>query len=123
MKYFLILMFTAFTSVAQMTGLEDLPNSCLINSIEMYEKVCYYFDNNEMWNTILIFKFKDPRNPRYTEGHAICVFEWHGHFYVYDVNQGSWRLDTRGINVKNNPIGTAKLIYPRHRVLDADYLR
>jgi hypothetical protein len=76
-----------------------------------------------MWNSILVFKFKDPRYPRYIEGHAICVFEWHGNFYVYDINQGSWQLDTRGINVKNNPVGTAKLVYPKYRVLAANYLR
>jgi hypothetical protein len=123
MRFFIIvLLCLIFNTQAQYRSLEKLPNSCFINSVAMYLDVSDHFSSKNIWNNILIFQYKDPSNPRYTEGHAVCVFEFNNSYFAYDINQGSWMLKTYNINVKNNPIGTAKLICPKYRVLCADYL-
>lgn len=123
MKYILmVFLLLTFEAKAQYRYLESLPNSCLINSIAMYQDISEHFYSKNIWNNILIFQYKDPRNPRYIEGHAVCVFEWNDKYFAYDINRGSWILKTRGINIKKNAIGTAKLICPEYRVLSAEYL-
>jgi len=122
MHYFLAIFLFVASVQAQYRNLESLPNSCLINSIAMYADISDHFSSKNIWNNILIFEYKDPKNPRYTEGHAVCVFEFNNNYFAYDINQGSWLLKTRNINIKNNPIGTAKLICPKYRILSAEYL-
>lgn len=119
MKKFLIILFMAFNCYAQT---EDLPNSCLINSIIAYEDIRRSFEEKDVWGNILVYKFKDPRNPREIIAHAVSVFNWNKKYYVYDINQGSYELNTQDSNIKNNPLRAARLIERKYRVLDAEYL-
>lgn len=97
---------------------EYLPNSCLINSIGMYEDINTFFNNRNVWNNVLVFSFnyKGKKN-----AHAVTVFKWNNKYYAYDINQGSWQLNS-SIDLKNNPLLAARLICPNYRILQASYL-
>lgn len=95
------------------------PNSCLVNSIRVYEDVGKRFDNRDIWNNVLIFKFDI--KPNVTVGHAVSIFNWQGKYFVYDINQGSFILNTSS-DLKNNPLKAARLIYPNHRIRYAKYM-
>lgn len=97
---------------------EYLANSCLINSIGMYEDVNTFFNNRNIWNNVLVFSF-NYRGKKI--GHAVTIFYWNNKYYAYDINQGSWQLQTSS-NLKNSPLLAARLICPNYQVFQASYL-
>jgi hypothetical protein len=98
------------------------PNSCLVNSIRVYEDVARKFNNRDIWNNVLIFKFDIRSNNRtITMGHAVSIFNWQDKYFVYDINQGSFILNTAS-DLRNDPFKAARLIYPNHRIRYAKYM-
>lgn len=104
-------------------SLSYAPNSCLIESVRVYEDVNRKFNNRNIWNNVLIFKFdiKSRSNKYVTVGHAVSIFNWQGKYFVYDINQGSIILNTEA-DLKNDPFKAARLLYPNHRIKYAKYM-
>jgi len=119
MKKFIFILLFAFSSYGQLQG---LPNSCLINSIIAYEDIRRSFQDKNVWGNILVYKIINPKNPRSFLGHAVSIFHWNNTYYVYDINQGSFQLDTKDIGLKRNPLRAAKLIEYKNKIIDAEYL-
>jgi len=103
-------------------SLSSAPNSCLINSVKVYEDINRKFANRNIWNNVLILKFdiKSGNKPT-TVGHAVSIFNWQNKYFVYDINQGSFILNTSS-DLKDNPLKAARLIYPNHRIRYAKYM-
>jgi len=104
-------------------SLSYAPNSCLVNSIKVYEDVNRKFNDRSIWNNVLIFKF-DMRascGKSVTVGHAVSIFYWNNKYFVYDINQGSFILNTTS-DLRNDPFKAARLIYPNTRVRYAKYM-
>lgn len=120
-KLILALCLISCSSYSQ--SIRSAPNSCLINSIRVYENLNKEFNNKNIWNNVLIMTFKErvSRN-RYAEGgHAITIFYWNNQYFAYDVNQGSKLLNSTE-DLKNNPIKAAKLACPYLQIRSAKYL-
>jgi len=118
MRYVLFFLSFCLNSFAQEHSREYLNNSCLINSIGMYEDVNAFFNNRNIWNNVLAIKFV--KNGR-KYGHAVTVFYWNNNYYAYDINQGSWQLSTSS-DLKNNPMRAARIILKNTQILEAQYL-
>lgn len=118
---FLILLILNINAYSQ--PLAYAPNSCLINSVKVYEDVNRKFNDRDIWNNVLIFKFdiKSCNNKYVTVGHAVSIFNWQGKYFVYDINQGSFVLNTTS-DLKNDAFKAARLIYPNARIKYAKYM-
>lgn len=116
-----MLFLLSFKGYAQ--SLSSAPNSCLINSVKVYEDINRKFGNRNIWNNVLILKFdiKSQNGKPTTVGHAVSIFNWQGKYFVYDINQGSFILNTQS-DITNNPLKAARLIYPNHRIRYAKYM-
>jgi hypothetical protein len=119
MKKFIFILFFAFNCYSQS---HNLPNSCLINSIIAYEDIRRSFHDKNVWGNILVYKIIHPRNSRFFLGHAVSIFYWNNTYYVYDINQGSFELNTKDLGLKTNPLKAARLIEYKNKVIDAEYL-
>jgi hypothetical protein len=75
-----------------------------------------------VWGNILVYKIIHPRNSRFFLGHAVSIFYWNNTYYVYDINQGSFELNTKDLGLKTNPLKAARLIEYKNKVIDAEYL-
>lgn len=122
MRTLVVILLFLSTFKAYSQPLSYAPNSCLVNSIRVYEDVGRKFGNRDIWNNVLIFKFDvKSGNKPITIGHAVSIFNWQGKYFVYDINQGSFILNTSS-NLKDNPLKAARLIYPNHRIRYAKYM-
>lgn len=118
MKYIFIFLCLSSLSFGQEHSREYLNNSCLINSIGMYEDVNVFFKNRNIWNNVLAIRFIK-NGQKY--GHAVTIFYWNNNYYAYDINQGSWQLNTSS-DLKNNPMKAARIILKNTQILQAQYL-
>lgn len=123
MRTIILLLLITANLYSQEHSREYLKNSCLINSIGMYQDVHDFFKNRNIWNNVLVMSFtsKDCKGRCVEESHAVTIFNWNNQYYAYDINQGSWPIRTSA-NLQNSPLLAAKLICPRWNIKSARYL-
>ena len=99
------------------------PNSCLVNSITIYEDISKEFRGKNIWNNILIFalELESEDGKPIIAGHAVSIFNWKGKYFVYDVNKGSFSLKTK-LDLTQNPKLVAEILYPNTKIKYATYM-
>ena len=103
----------------------NYPNSCLINSIVAYEAINKKLGQHNIWSEVLGVVYYENRNGKRTkEGHAVCVYEWRGKFYLYDINNGGSIVEMQGVdfNMKKDPFKMAEWLFGQGNVEAAEYL-
>lgn len=134
MKKILILLFLilnlnfAYSQNLPHFQIANIPQSCFINSIFIYEKVNKQLKEYNIWSNILAIAFLEKENGRiYQTAHAVTIVEWQGKLYLYDVNKGSLpiRVNSSGLinHLKQDHRSLAEMIYPDKKVIDSAYLK
>jgi len=103
----------------------NYPNSCLVNSVLFYEEINNKFKSKNIWSEVLGIVYLENENGRTVQqGHAVCIFEWKGKFFMYDINNGSGLVEMNGVkfNMKKDAVKMAEWIYGEGNVLAAEYL-
>jgi hypothetical protein len=103
----------------------NYPNSCLVNSVLFYEEINNKFKSKNIWSEVLGIVYLENENGRTVQqGHAVCIFEWKGKFFMYDINNGSGLVEMNGVkfNMKKDALKMAEWIYGEGNVLAAEYL-
>jgi hypothetical protein len=103
----------------------NYPNSCLINSIVAYEAINKKLGQHNIWSEVLGVVYYENRNGKRTkEGHAVCVYEWRGNFYLYDINNGGSIVEMNGISsdIKKDAVAMAEWIFGQGNIEAAEYL-
>ena len=118
---FLILLILKINAYSQ--SLAYAPNSCLVNSITIYEDISKEFRGKNIWNNILIFalELESEDGKPIIAGHAVSIFNWKGKYFVYDVNKGSFSLKTK-LDLTQNPKLVAEILYPNTKIKYATYM-
>ena len=114
-----------YGQVSKKKLLLNYPNSCLVNSVLFYEEINNKFKSKNIWSEVLGIAYLENENGRTVkQGHAVCIFEWKGKFFMYDINNGSGLIEMNGVNfnMKKDAIKMAEWIYGEGNVLAAEYL-
>jgi hypothetical protein len=124
---FLIFVISSSTygQVSRNKLLLNYPNSCLVNSVLFYEEINNKFKAKNIWSEVLGVVYLENQNGRTVQqGHAVCIFEWKGKFFMYDINNGSGLVEMNGVkfNMKKDAVKMAEWIYGEGNVLAAEYL-
>lgn len=122
MRALVVILLFLFSFKGYSQSISNAPNSCLVNSIKVYEDINRKFANRDIWNNVLIFRFDIKSGNKFTTvGHAISIFNWQDKYFVYDINKGSFVLNTSS-DLKSDPFKAARLIYPNTRIRYAKYM-
>jgi hypothetical protein len=114
-----------YGQVSKKKLLLNYPNSCLVNSVLFYEEINNKFKSKNIWSEVLGIVYLENENGRTVQqGHAVCIFEWKGKFFMYDINNGSGLVEMNGVkfNMKKDALKMAEWIYGEGNVLAAEYL-
>jgi hypothetical protein len=129
MKYFLLILFLSFNLYGQNLPpyqIINIPQSCFINSILIYEKINKDLKEYNVWSDILAVAFVEKKNGRLVqEAHAVCMVEWKNRLYVYDVNKGTLPVDVAESRFyyKKDHKELAKIIFPDKYIIDSAFLK
>lgn len=120
-----IVVFPAYSQVSKKKLLLNYPSSCLVNSVLYYEEINNKFKGKNIWSEVLGVVYLENENGRTVQqGHAVCIFEWKGKFFMYDINNGSGLIEMDGVNfnMKKDAVKMAEWIFGQGNVLAAEYL-
>jgi len=124
---FFLFIFTCSFSNAQINKRIPLnyPNSCLLNSIVAYEAINKKLGQHNIWSEVLGAIYYENKNGKMVkEGHAVCVYEWRGKFFLYDINNGGSIVEMEGVNfnMKKDAFKMAEWLFGQGNVESAEYL-
>jgi len=130
MKKFIIFLFFIFICSFSNAQIKkriplDYPNSCLLNSIVAYEAINKKLSQYHIWSEVLGAVYYENENGKIVkQGHAVCVYEWRGKFYLYDINNGGSIVEMQGVNfnMKKDPFKMAEWLFGKGNVEAAEYL-
>jgi len=71
-----------------------IPNSCFMSSMNLRGAYVAYCTVHKYryWTKLLLMEQISKTNPKVKLAHVVCIFEYFGRFYVYDVNHGVYPL-------------------------------
>ena len=71
-----------------------IPNSCFMSAMNLRGAYVAYCTAHKYryWAKLLLMEQISKTNPTVKLAHVVCVFEYFGRFYVYDVNHGVYLL-------------------------------
>ena len=76
-----------------------IPNSCFMSSMNLRGAYVAYCTARKYryWAKLLLMEQISKSDPGVKLAHVVCVFEYFGRFYVYDVNHGVYMLTQKDI--------------------------
>ena len=77
----------------------DIPNSCFLSSVNLRGAYIAYCTAHKYhyWAKLLLMEQISKSDPTLKLAHVVCVFEYFGRFYVYDINHGVYMLTKKNI--------------------------
>jgi len=76
-----------------------IPNACFVSSMDLKGAYVAYCTAHKYrhWAKLLLTEQLNPKNRNVRRSHVVCVFEYFGRFYVYDINRGVYALANKDI--------------------------
>lgn len=82
-----------------------IPNSCFLSSMNLRGAYVAYCTAHKYryWARLLLMEQISKSDPKLKLAHVVCVFEYFGRFYVYDINHGVYPLTAKDIRRASAP--------------------